>query len=169
MSTWGPECLLKRLQKPFLEQLVSLQKQYRFILTYHLHNRRHPPTANRIEWLRNQGIEVFEPEADWVPLLRAADLAIADHTSLSLSFATTRKPMLLLSLCQETPLKPQGPVAGLTALYPTLDQEGDLSLQIEGCFATFDPGPIARWVKNTYPCLGEARNRIRPELNALLK
>ncbi|WP_411143340.1 hypothetical protein [Streptomyces sp. x-80] len=83
-------------------------------------------------WLaqcEQRGIAVVPPEADWRPVLIAADWIIGDHGSVTL-YGTLTKAPILLAASPEQEINPASPAAALALTAPALSPAHSLKSQL---------------------------------------
>ncbi|MFE6737178.1 hypothetical protein [Streptomyces tubercidicus] len=76
-----------------------------------------------------RGIAVIPPEADWRPVLIAADTIIGDHGSVTLYGTLTDAP-ILLAASPEQEINPDSPAAALARTAPALSPAHSLKSQL---------------------------------------
>ncbi len=135
VSTWGPrssfrdfEALLPRL----LSELPPTSHRKVAVLVHPNVWSAHGPYQIH-SWLARcmaSGVAVVPPEADWRPVLVAADSIIGDHGSVSLYGTLTGAPILLAATPAQE-INPDSPAADLALTAPTLSPAGPLSAQLD--------------------------------------
>jgi len=167
MSTWGPASLMERMGAALLRAAHRLAsgRRYRFVVTAN-------PllladgAARRRRWyhallaLRARGLLVVDPVEDWEPYLVAADAAIADHTSLALTYATLGRPLVFVPL-DERECPPDAPIRRLAELCPVLRGPDALEPTLARALAPGAGSPPGRAARDICSYPGEAARRIR--------
>ncbi|MFF3486526.1 hypothetical protein ACFYXC_25090 [Streptomyces sp. NPDC002701] len=88
------------------------------------------------------GVAVLAPEADWRPLLVAADHVIGDHGSVTL-YSTLTKASIVLASSPEREINPFSPAAALALTAPALSPTHPLSDQLDYAAAEYRPAEYA--------------------------
>ena len=146
-STWRPNSLLGSAT-PLLERLVRElpEPEYRVVLLTHPNIWAAHGEYQLRAWLAPyaaRGLVVAGPEADWQPLLLAADWIIGDHGSVTLYGAATGVPVLLGAFPQQD-VHPHSGAAALGALAPRLSDRAPIRAQLEYAADAFDTDAMAR-------------------------
>jgi CDP-Glycerol:Poly(glycerophosphate) glycerophosphotransferase len=131
-STWGPHSLLAS-QRDLLRRLPrELPANHRVIATMHpavwsAHGVR--SVRQLLRDVRETGVDLADAWEDWRGLVAAADVLIADHSSLSVYAAGVGVPVLL-SHFPAGEVDPGSVLAGLAAHSPRLRQDQPLFGQV---------------------------------------
>lgn len=146
-STWRPNSLLGSAT-PLLERLVRElpEPDYRVVLLTHPNIWAAHGEYQLRAWLAPyaaRGLVVAGPEADWQPLLLAADWIIGDHGSVTLYGAATGVPVLLGAFPQQD-VHPHSGAAALGALAPRLSDGAPIPAQLEYAADAFDADAMTR-------------------------
>ncbi|WP_146107905.1 CDP-glycerol glycerophosphotransferase family protein [Actinokineospora auranticolor] len=131
-STWGQESLLCRQFDLLAALPAALPADHRVIATLHPavwseHGSRQVRT-----WLRKAreaGVDLVDVGEDWRALVAAADVLIADHSSLTAYAAGVGVPVLL-SHFPDLDIDPDSVLAELAACSPRLDSTVPLPVQL---------------------------------------
>jgi hypothetical protein len=105
MSTWGPHGLVQSHGKALLHECRRLADAgaHEFVFTMH-QNLWDPDKAGTTEWrdlatsLSGPHFHVVGPGEDWTDLIAATDVALSDHTSLSMLYSVLRRPLIPVSV-----------------------------------------------------------------------
>ncbi len=173
-STWGPTSLLETVGKDLIEQAATLQNnsRYRFILSTHPHHWDGTGSVDTsygryLSQQTQRGFHVIHPQDDWGPYMIASDIAITDHTSLSVTYALLGKPMLCVANDAAGVLKSM-PVGQLMDFLPRLQSPDHLAQQIETAVKQFPKERLAALAKQINAHPGEAAQRVQKEAFQLL-
>lgn len=105
MSSWQDHSLLPTVGKGLIDEAAELASEgvYKFIIASHpnlwsVHSRTNAPWDDYLRSQRERGFTVIEPTEEWEKHLVAADVAIADATSLALTFAILARPVIMVDL-----------------------------------------------------------------------
>lgn len=123
-STWGTQSLLATKRDLLLRLPNELPANHKVIATLHPAVwAEHGARQVRV-WLRDMreaGVDLIDVGEDWRGLVTAADILIADHSSVAV-YATAIGVPLLLSHFAEDEVDPNSVMAELAWLSPMLDQ-----------------------------------------------
>ncbi|MER8046456.1 hypothetical protein [Streptomyces sp. NPDC094032] len=146
-STWGLGSSFNRLDALLPRLLAELpERAYRIAVLVHPN-----VWSGHGDWqvrawlagLRRRGITLVSPEADWRPLLVAADWVIGDHGSVTL-YATMTPAAILLARFPEEDVNPASPGAELARVAPALSPAHPLAEQLAYAAATYPAEAYAR-------------------------
>ncbi|MFJ5119022.1 hypothetical protein [Kitasatospora sp. NPDC088548] len=145
-STWGSGSLFTRLDAVLPRLAAELPRHgYRTALLVHPNvAAAHSPWQVR-SWAMataRGAVTVIPPEADWRPLLVAADFIIGDHGSVTLYGAMTGAPILLAQYPYRD-VNPRSPGALLARTAPALDPTHPLTGQLAYAAAQYRPEEYA--------------------------
>jgi hypothetical protein len=90
-----------------------------------------------------RGVVLVPPEADWQPILAAADFVIGDHGAVTLYASALGVPVLLGSFPADD-VEPEGAAAVLGRIAPRIVPDLPLAEQLERAAAEFDAAAMAR-------------------------
>jgi hypothetical protein len=93
--------------------------------------------------LIERGLAVVRPEADWQPILTAADWVIGDHGSVTLYSSAAGVPVLLGAF-HERHIHPDSGAAALGRIAPKITAGVPLDEQLAHAMADFDAAAMAR-------------------------
>jgi hypothetical protein len=133
-STWGRGSSFNRLDALLPRVLADLDPAdgFRTVLMLHPNAWAGHGGWQVRAWLAGDGrrtVSVLPPEADWRPLLVAADAVIGDHGSVTLYAAMCGVPILMARF-PEQDVNPCSPGAALAVLAPALSLTHSLSRQL---------------------------------------
>ncbi|MFI9076203.1 hypothetical protein ACIGW8_06825 [Streptomyces sioyaensis] len=132
VSTWGTRSSFGAIET-LLPRLLELVGQHRRVAVLVHPNVWSGHGAWQVRaWLAQcarRGIAIVPPEADWRPLLIAADTIIGDHGSVTLYGTLTGAP-ILLAASPEQEINPASPAAELARTAPALSPAHSLSSQL---------------------------------------
>lgn len=146
-STWRTNSLLGsslHLIGRLVEELPA--SKYRVILLTHPNIWSAHGGYQLRAWLKpsaQRGLTVLRPEADWQPILTAADWIIGDHGSVTLYGAATGAP-ILLGAFPEDDVHPDSGAAALGRIAPKITANVPLDVQLAHAAADLDPEAMAR-------------------------
>ncbi|MFD5464444.1 hypothetical protein ACFWIQ_16705 [Kitasatospora sp. NPDC127059] len=145
-STWGAGSLFTRLDAVLPRLTTELPRPgYRTALLTHPNiAAAHSPWQVR-SWATATGrgaVSVLPPEADWRPLLVAADFVIGDHGSVTLYGAMTGVPVLLAEFPHRN-VNPRSPSAQLARTAPALAPGHPLTDQLAYAAEQYRPEEYA--------------------------
>lgn len=173
-STFGPDSLMERWGMAMIDEARYLanDRGFRIVLVVHP-NLWESNTGKRTGWdryfesIRSDQVTVLSPVDDFAPFLGIADIAVSDHTSISLGVALAGKPVVFIPLPAGT-IAPDSPVAELMSVSKQLSDPSNLRATLEASLAT-RTDPRAELVARRYIShLGEASTRTRQALYELL-
>ncbi|HZP53134.1 hypothetical protein [Actinocrinis sp.] len=146
-STWRQNSLLGSAT-PLLERLVRElpAPDYRIVLLTHPNIWAVHGEYQLRAWLAPyaaRGLVVAGPDADWQPLLLAADWIVGDHGSVTLYGAATGVPVLLGAF-PEQDVHPHSGAAALGALAPRLSDGVSIPAQLKHAADVFDADAMAQ-------------------------
>lgn len=87
-STWGNNCLFRKLGEGFIDKLIPLlSKNYKIMLSihpreYYQYNAEVKPLGAYIDAQEEKGFIIRKPLDDWLPYLIASDLVISDYSTM---------------------------------------------------------------------------------------
>jgi hypothetical protein len=173
LSTWGPHCLLHQMGDELLRQARALQNEFRFMLSAHPHEYRPQPDGQRVwgEYLRSQrqyGFIVREPSEDWIPYLVASDIVVSDYTNLVQSAALLEKPIILTPVPDDV-LCQGSTTWQLRQFAPVLNDARRLREYLVETREDYPRDKLRNLARTVHPHRGEAAERIRGEIYALLR
>lgn len=168
MSTWGPYSLIAQHGAWLFDELAALlrNKRLQVVMTYHPNWGSEPEVAEQLRTLERHGARIFGAGVDWELTLSLADLALADHTSLSAPFLLTGRPVIFVSV-------PAGVVGEDTLIaramevLPVIDGPGQLMLAVTGLLAT-EPPETEELRREALSHRGESRARVSLEIARVL-
>ncbi|GAB2575858.1 hypothetical protein GCM10027168_06030 [Streptomyces capparidis] len=140
VSTWGPRSSFGRLEALFPRLVRELPApEYRVVLLLHPNVWSGHGVRQVRAWLarfRRHGVGLVPPEADWRPVLVAADRIIGDHGSVTLYGTLTGAP-IVLAAAPEQEINPASPAAALAVTAPALCPVHPLAAQLEYAAAEY--------------------------------
>ncbi|MDT3399124.1 translation initiation factor 2 [Streptomyces sp. B1866] len=167
VSTWGPECLLRR--RPGLPAELAARlpyDAYQLGLILHPNERAHIGHLDLAEQLApalDAGLVLAGPYEEWCALLIAADAVVTDHGSAALYAAALDRPVVA-AYDGGAELIPGSPMARLLARGPRLDAPGGL----EAALGAHRPGATRAVAAAAFAEQGRALERLQEELYGLL-
>lgn len=132
-STWGSESLLAKFPDLPERLLRELPADHRVVMTMHPAAwLEHGPRQVRdyLRTAREAGLDLIGPAKDWRPLLAAADVIVADHTSLT-SYAAAAGVPVLLSHYAKDDIAAESVTAALAEVAPLYDPAKPLTEQLQ--------------------------------------
>ena len=175
MSTFGPHSLVERFGKVVFNQITEIADgpgNWRFVVASHP-NLWSSNTGRVGGWddyllsLQSPRLRVLEPGEDFTEALGAADLALTDHTSLSVGFAITGKPVVYLEPPQGA-IAADSPVAQLADRWVRLTQPGNLGRVLADAIAGGLDPDAAAIAGGHVSHLGMASQRVPRAIRRLL-
>ncbi len=171
-STWGTTSSFGRLVS-LLPQLLgqSLVDRYRLALLIHPNVFAGHGDRQVRAWLAScseRGIAIVPPEADWQPLLVAADWIIGDHGSLT-AYGSLTEATLLLTQDPEREVAPSSPAALLATVAPVLSPTHPLDVQLEYAAGRRRPDQYRAVAASLSSVPGEFHRRMRSLIYRLLQ
>jgi hypothetical protein len=131
-STWGQQSLLATQRELLLRLPEELPGNHRVIATLHPAVwAEHGARQVRV-WLRDvreAGVDLIDVGEDWRGLVTAADVLIADHSSVAVYAAAVGVPLLLSHFASDE-VDPNSIMAELARLSPRLDDTRTLHEQL---------------------------------------
>ncbi|GAB3456308.1 hypothetical protein [Actinophytocola sediminis] len=131
-STWGPQSLLATHRELLLRLPAELPANHRVIATVHPAVWAEHGARSVRAWLRDvrdAGVDLVDVGEDWRGLVSAADLLIADHSSVAVYSAAVGVP-LLLSHFADDEVDPNSVMNELAQVSPILDHTKPLYQQL---------------------------------------
>ncbi|MER7916544.1 MULTISPECIES: hypothetical protein [unclassified Streptomyces] len=170
-STWGTTSTFGRLGS-LLPQLLEQSQDDRYRIALLIHPNVFAGHGDRQvhAWLAScseRGIAILPPEADWQPLLVAADWIIGDHGSLT-AYGSLTEATLLLTQDPEREVAPSSPVALLAAVAPVLSPMDPLGVQLEYAAGRRRPDQYRAVAASLSSVPGEFHRRMRSLVYRLL-
>ncbi|MFE6282695.1 hypothetical protein [Streptomyces sp. NPDC057877] len=170
-STWGPGSTFGRLDS-LLPQLLSQLPgdRYRVAMLVHPNVFAGHGTWQVRGWLadcRERGVAVVPPEADWQPVLIAADWIIGDHGSLT-AYGTLTDATLLLTDAARREVSAASPAALLAAVAPVVSPGYPLADQLEYAAQSRQPGQYDQVTASLSSAPGQFHRRMRSVVYRLL-
>ncbi|EYT80139.1 hypothetical protein CF54_27160 [Streptomyces sp. Tu 6176] len=170
-STWGQGSTFGHLDA-LLPHLVSRppDDRHRIALLIHPNVFAGHGTWQVHRWLagcRDRGIAVVPPEADWQPLLIAADWIIGDHGSLT-AYGTLTDATVLLTHGPRREVSASSPAALLAAAAPVLSSARPLAEQLEYAAHERGPGQYDQVAASLTSVPGQFHRRMRALVYRLL-
>ncbi len=174
MSTWGSSSLMERFGPAYCEEAKRLMDagKYKFIISTHpnLWIKRYAVRQPWGAYLINQksrGFVVIEPSDDWERYLIASDLAVSDHTSLSLTYATLGKPLVYVPIEQsESPENSM--ISRLVKISPRLEAPDQLEHIVQSALREYPLDKLKHIALDICAYPGQSANRIRQETYQVL-
>lgn len=169
-STWGPTSTFGRLDALLPQLLGQLPAGHRVALLLHPNVFAGHGRWQVHSWLvgcGGRGVAIVPPEADWQPLLIAADWIIGDHGSLS-AYGTLTQATVLLTAGPQREISASSPAALLAAVAPVVSPLRPLAGQLEYAARTRSPGQYAEVAAALSSAPGEFHRRMRALLYGLL-
>jgi hypothetical protein len=173
LSTWGPNCLFRRMGDAIVEQALLLREKISFIFTMHPNEHRivSPPERNWGEYMqtfRQDGFVVLEASEEFETSIVACDVILTDHTSAALYGVVLGRPLVYVP-CVEGCVEEGSLVWRLKNISPVIrDDATDLHeriLEARNHYPLDKLAEIAHEI-NSFP--GEAVARTRAEVYGLL-
>lgn len=172
MGTWRQDSLMESAGRELVAEAIRLRGQYQFVFSTHpLHWKgeyaaKHPWGKFLLE-NRQPGIAVVEPDDDGEKAAIAADILIADHTSLAVKYALLKKPLLLWER-REGLVAPGTFGDRIYQALPHVHGVKDLGNALETARQWYPMERLSAFADeiNSYP--GQAAARIRQEVLQLL-
>ncbi|WP_332888289.1 hypothetical protein [Streptomyces carminius] len=170
-STWGPSSSFGRFEALLPRLLGELPgDRYRTALLVHPNVWAGHGGRQLRAWLtacRARGLVLLPPEADWYPLLVAADFVVGDHGSVTAYAALTGAPVLLDRHPGER-ICPESPAARLARAAPALSPPHPLEEQLRYAAEEYRPEEYARVAELLTSEPGCFARRMRKVLYRLL-
>lgn len=102
ISTWGPMSLFQTVGEELLHEAAKISNKYKFIFSLHPRHdefgdekgRKREDILNKYEF---QGIRP-DRNLSWEEYVVASDVAVSDHSSLCLYYVLLNKPVILISI-----------------------------------------------------------------------
>lgn len=165
-STWGPYSLFYNCGLEILHQIKEITKKYNVIITIHFNNYSNN-CGNKTDWqaelnkIKTLGISnIYVLKAGESPntALCAADLMIADSSSLGLYYTQLKRPMIYYDN-PNIKFNPYSLTLKLREAAYRIDSVTNLNNDIENAFSTFDPDKMNELADkiNDYRGLGKIR------------
>ncbi|MBA0051690.1 translation initiation factor 2 [Streptomyces sp. AJS327] len=176
-STWGPESLLS--QRPGLPVELATRlphDEYQVALVVHPneHSRLGGYELNeRLAPALEAGLVLAAPHEEWASLLVAADALVTDHGSTALYYCAAGDRPIVSAPHGGTELIPGSPMHTLLRRIPRLEPPetagaaGTVAAVAEALDA-YRPGPGREAAEAAFACQGDALDRLRTEVYALL-
>ncbi|MFT5522668.1 MAG: hypothetical protein ACI9G1_002758 [Pirellulaceae bacterium] len=145
MSSWGPDSLIQKHGSRFFEEAAALSETYRLVLSIHPNNWTRKIESDR-SWLsalrrcEELGVTLVSG-IDWQDYVIAADLFVADYTSLGLYASLMNRPMVMVPF-DVAQFTPGSPIVHLSKLVETCGDMAQLEASI--CKA-FNEDITASW------------------------
>jgi hypothetical protein len=145
-STWQPDSLLGSAAEVVERLSKELPAGYRVAMLAHpniwaVHGS-YQMRAWYGSWIA-RGVVLVPPEADWQPILTAADFVIGDHGGVTLYATALGVPVLLGSFAGDD-VHPEGGAAALGRIAPRIVPDAPLTEQLGRAAAQFDAAAMAR-------------------------
>lgn len=174
-STWGDASLMESVGAALIAEAHKLARRgaYRFILSTHP-NHWHGTYAEQHPWgefIRSKerdGFLVIKPGQRFEEYHVAADVAITDHTGLSLNFALLHKPMVFVPISADT-VMPNSWEAQLYALSPKLTDPASLESTLHEAISNYPIDELRALSAKIDSCPEMAAERIREEIYSVLQ
>nr|WP_240512427.1 hypothetical protein [Streptomyces griseoruber] len=169
-STWGPASTFGRLESLLPHLLGHRGVGHRVALLVHPNVFAGHGAWQVHSWLagcRGRGIAIVPPEADWQPLLIAADWIIGDHGSLT-AYGTLTDATILLTAGPRREVSPCSPAALLSAVAPVISPVHPLAEQLEYAARTRRPGHYDQVAASLSSAPGQFHRRMRTVVYRLL-
>ncbi|MEU8967986.1 translation initiation factor 2 [Streptomyces monashensis] len=168
VSTWGPESLLRR--RPDLPARLAAHlpyDEYQLALVVHPNERSRLSTYELKEQLApalDAGMILAGPHEEWASVLIAADALITDHGSAALYYCAVADRPVVSAHHGGTELIAGSPMHTLLRRIPRLGP----AEAVEEALLAYRPGPGGEAAEAAFAYQGEALNRLRTELYAVL-
>ncbi|UQA97847.1 CDP-glycerol glycerophosphotransferase family protein [Streptomyces halobius] len=168
VSTWGPESLVR--QRPGLPARLATQlphDEYQLALVVHPNERSLLGTYELTERLApalDAGMILPDPHEEWASVLIAADALVTDHGSAALYYCATQDRPVVSVHRGGGELIPGSPMGVLLDRIPQLGRAGNIA----DALRAYRPGPGRAAAQAAFAPPGEAVDRLRTELYALL-
>ncbi len=167
-STFGPSSLMETYGRGVIEALVRLASTggLKCILQSHPKHWAGPDSTWRDILLSQEGkpgVRILHAGEDWVPAMIASDLAVTDHTSLTLTYSLLGKPILFFQH-PDTVHLPGGPFEHLARILPRLSSPENLAADLDRAEREFPASEVAKVTEIILSYPGEAAPRMRREL-----
>jgi hypothetical protein len=145
-STWHQNSLLGSAAEVVERLSRELRAGYRVALLMHPNIWAAHGSYQMRAWYGSwiaRGVVLVPPEADWQPILAAADFVIGDHGAVTLYASALGVPVLLGSFPADD-VEPEGAAAVLGRIAPRIVPDLPLAEQLERAAAEFDAAAMAR-------------------------
>ncbi|MFH9938799.1 hypothetical protein ACH4OT_05680 [Streptomyces murinus] len=171
-STWGTTSTFGQLES-LLPHLMGQRLDGRCRIALLIHPNVYAGHGDRQvrAWLAScseRGIAIVPPEADWQPLLVAADWIIGDHGSLT-AYGSLTEATLLLTPDPRREVAPSSPAALLATTTPVLSPAHPLGMQLEYAARRRRPDQYRRVAASLSSVPGEFHRRMRSLIYRLLR
>ncbi|MGY5130886.1 translation initiation factor 2, partial [Streptomyces nigrescens] len=169
VSTWGPESLLR--QHPDLPARLAAHlpyDEYQLALVVHPNERSRLGTFELTERLApalDAGMILAGPHEEWASVLIAADALITDHGSAALYYCAIADRPLVSAYHSGAELIADSPMNTLLRRIPQLGP----AEAVEDTLRAYRPGAGRDAAQAAFAHQGDALNRLRTELYALLR
>ena len=175
MSTWGPMSLMERFGPALFEEARHLMDRgiYKFIIGSHPNLWQQQwaverPWGDFLRAQRAHGFLVMEPDESWEPYVAACDLAVSDHTSLSLYYTMLGKPIVFVP--SVTKDLAEGSVQiKLINISSSLESPQQLEKTLQRTFQEYPIDKLQQLSHDICSYPGEAAQRITVEIYDLLR
>lgn len=168
-STWGPASTFERLDAVLPQLLTQLPADtYRVALLLHPNVYAGHGLWQVRGWLTGcHGAAVVPPDADWQPLLIAADWIIGDHGSLT-AYGTLTDATVLLTSAPSRQVSAHSPAALLAEVAPVVSPLHPLAEQLDYAACLRRPGQYDEVAASLSSVPGEFHRRMRSVVYRLL-
>lgn len=173
LSTWRPDSLIESVGDAFLEESRKLLTEFKFIISVHPNEYVAERPGQRVwgEYLcaqRKYGYIIREPDEDFIPYMVACDIVLTDHTCLADYAILLQKPIICVPVNHEYIWK--GSITWqLYQFAPILNDMRNLREALLKAKNDYPFEKLTELASSMNPCPGEAAERIRKEVYALLQ
>lgn len=174
MSTWGPNCLFRRMGDAILEQALNLKESFSFIFTMHPNEYRACSDSDRnwgdhLKSLRKDGFTVLDASEEFETSIVACDVILTDHTSAALYGVVVGRPFIYVP-CVAGCVEEGSLVWRLKQISPVIrDDAADMYERILEARDHYQMDKLAEIAHEIHSFPGEAAARTRHEIHKLLK
>lgn len=164
MSSWGEDSLAETTGPSLVAAAQELTDRYQFVLTIHPNN--YTRGGGDVDWsafmAEQEGprFRIIGPYDSWDDHLIAADIAIADRTSLALYFNQLHRPILFIPLDMRR-FVAGAPLALLYEISPKLGKANDLEVALQRALSEYPLDRARELAADLVAFPGEAEERMR--------
>lgn len=171
ISTWGPDSLFQTIGEELLDEAITLLDKYKFVFSLHPRHDEFGDVKGRkrkdiLNKYKEQGI-IPASKISWDEYVVACDIAISDHSSLSLYYILLNKPIILIPVNDKSFIK-DSIFDQLRKLTYILKSAKELNHLLKISIMNYKKRELAKFAQNMRSYPGMAALRYKEEISRFL-
>ena len=174
-STYGENSLMETIGKELINKCVELSKKNKWKFIFQTHPNYWDGPVSKIKPYGKflltkkdcKNVIIITPKEHWAKYMVASDIAITDHTSLSMTYALLKKPLLFVNIPGIRLIK-NNPGERLYLKMPKINNIEEIEDKIRFANRNFKKDFLDNTIGDILSYSGESSKRIKKEILKIL-